>query len=345
VKVTVIGCGRLGAPYAVALVEIGHDVLGVEVDPAALQRLQLGSAQFNEPGLDEAIAAHHTTGRMRFTNSYLDAAAFADIHFVCVPTPQQQGELAADLTAVETAITTLAAHASRCTLIVGKSSIPVGTTARLGKLADQAAAPGVTVDVAWSPDFLRESTSLRDAAQPSRLIIGIPAGRSDIEQTIRTVWAPWLDTGVPLIVTDPATAELAKSAANAFLATKISFINAMAAICEAAGADIRTLSRSLALDPRIGPAMLDAGLGFGGSCIPKDIRALAARADELHVPEGRFLREVDAINIRRRRRVLALVRNTCGGDVTGKRIAVWGRRSSRAPTTSATRPPLRSLPT
>ncbi|MFJ6354855.1 UDP-glucose dehydrogenase family protein [Streptomyces sp. NPDC092046] len=323
-QLTVVGIGRLGAPYAASLAGIGHHVLGVEADLATLAKLQAGRAPFDEPGLGETIAQHAVTGRMRFTDSYDDAAAFADVHFVCVPTPQQHGALAADLSFIEAAVTGLARRARRDCLIVAKSSVPVGTADRLGQLAHQAARPGVTVSVAYSPDFLRESTSMHDAAHPSRIIVGIPAHRPQDETLLRTLWRPWTEAGVDLIVTNLATAELAKSAANGFLATKISYINFISAICEKTGADVRALSRSLALDPRIGPAMLDAGLGFGGSCIPKDIRALYERATELDVPEARFLRDIDAINIRRRHRVVALAREAAGGTLTGKRIAIWG---------------------
>ncbi|WP_369380440.1 UDP-glucose/GDP-mannose dehydrogenase family protein [Streptomyces sp. cg36] len=325
-KVTVIGIGRLGAPYAASLAEIGHDVLGVEPDPKTLGRLTSGLAPFDEPDLGATIAKHAASGTMRFTASYDDAARFADIHFVCVPTPQTAGALAADLSYIEAAVASLAHRARRDCLIVAKSSVPVGTMDRLATLATGAARPGVRVSLAYSPDFLRESTSMTDAARPTRIVVGIQRERDrpDAEDVLRHVWAPWLEAGVPLVVTDWATAELSKSAANAFLATKVSFINFLGAMCEHSGADIQALSATLALDPRIGPAMLDAGLGFGGSCIPKDIRALAERGRELDVPEAGFLRDVDAINIRRRRRVVALTREALGGTLTGQRIAVWG---------------------
>ncbi|WP_103529561.1 UDP-glucose/GDP-mannose dehydrogenase family protein [Streptomyces sp. SM12] len=323
-KVTVIGIGRLGAPYAAALADIGHDVLGVETDPSALARLQAGQAPFDEPGLAETIGRHTATGRMRFTHSYEQAVAFADLHFVCVPTPQKAGALAADLSFITAAVTGLAQRAQRDCLIVAKSSVPVGTTRHLGAETAKAARPGVTVRIAYSPDFLRESTSMTDAAHPSRIVVGIPAQRPEDETLLRAVWDPWVKAGVDLVVTDLETAELAKSAANGFLAAKISYINFISALCEKTGADIRALAHSMGLDPRIGPAMLDAGLGFGGSCIPKDLRALYERSVELHVPEASILRGIDAINIRRRRRVLALTREAVGGTLTGTRIAIWG---------------------
>ncbi|MGW8768269.1 UDP-glucose dehydrogenase family protein [Streptomyces sp. NPDC055815] len=323
-KVTVVGIGRLGAPYAASLAEIGHDVLGIESDPRTLAELRAGRAPFDESGLGETIAKHAATGTMRFTDSYDEAVAFADVHFVCVPTPQRHGALAADLTYIEAAVTGLARRARRDCLIVAKSSVPVGTAQRLGEQAAAVARPGVSVSVAYSPDFLRESTSMQDAARPSRIIVGIPDQRPQDETLLRTIWGPWTAAGVRLIVTNLQTAELAKSAANGFLATKVSYINFISALCEQTGADIHALALSMGLDPRIGPAMLDAGLGFGGSCIPKDIRALYERATELHVPEAAFLKDIDAINIRRRRRVVALTREAAGGALTGKRIAVWG---------------------
>lgn len=323
-KVTVVGIGRLGAPYASSLAEIGHDVLGIEVDTQTLSALTAGTAPFDEPDLDEMIGKHSAAGTLRFSSSYDEAAEFADLHFVCVPTPQKAGGLSADLSYIEAAVLGLARRARRHCLIVAKSSVPVGTTDRLALAAQETARPGVSVTVAYSPDFLRESTSVEDAAQPTRIVVGVPRNRPDVEDMLRSVWGPWIGAGVPLVVTDLATAELAKSAANAFLATKISFINAMGAICERSGADVHGLAMTMGLDPRIGTSMLDAGLGFGGSCIPKDIRALLERGRELEVPETRFLREVDAINIRRQRRVVALAREAVGGTLTGRRVAVWG---------------------
>lgn len=323
-KVTVVGIGRLGAPYASSLAEIGHEVLGIEVDGQTLSALRAGAAPFDEPELGKMIGKHSAAGTLRFSGSYDDASEFADLHFVCVPTPQSPGGLSADLSYIERAVLGLARRARKHCLIVAKSSVPVGTTERLALAAREAARPGVRVAVAYSPDFLRESTSVQDAARPTRIVVGVPKDRPDVEDTLLSVWGPWVSAGVPLVVTDLATAELAKSAANAFLATKISFINAMGAMCERSGADVHGLATAMGLDPRIGASMLDAGLGFGGSCIPKDIRALFDRGRELEVPETRFLREIDAINIRRQRRVVALAREAVGGTLAGRRVAVWG---------------------
>lgn len=321
---TVIGCGRLGAPYLASLAGIGHEVLGLEIDERALARMKSGQAPFDEPGLTEAIVKYSDTNSMYFTDSYAEATAFADLHFVCVPTPQREGALDADLTHATEAVRALARHARQDCLIVLKSSVPVGTCEALATLAQRAARPDVRVSVAYSPDFLRESTSMDDAAHPTRIVVGLPPDSPAAETRLRQAWAPWIADGVPLVVTDWATAELSKSAANGLLATKISYINMIGALCEASGADVRALTQSLALDPRIGPAMLDAGLGFGGSCIPKDIRALLARGQELGIPDAQLLREVDAINTRRRHRVLGMARQALGGSLAAHRIAVWG---------------------
>ncbi|MFF9870292.1 UDP-glucose dehydrogenase family protein [Streptomyces sp. NPDC013953] len=322
-RVSVIGCGRLGAPYAAALADLGHLVLGMDTDPGTASALNAGRAPFDEPGLSESIARHHASGALVMGGSYAAAVAHAAVHFVCVPTPQEENGSGADLRALTAAVLGLAAAAESHTVIVVKSSVPVGTTARLAEQVAAVARRDVRVELAYSPDFLRESTSVQDAARPSRIVLGVASHA--VESVLREAWSGWLAAGVPLVVGDWATAELAKSAANAFLATKMSFVNAMAAVCEASGADVTTLAASLALDPRIGSAMLASGLGFGGSCIPKDIRALSARAGELEVPEAAELfRVVDRINLRRQRRVAALARELLGGSVAGRRIAVWG---------------------
>ncbi|MFJ2008360.1 UDP-glucose dehydrogenase family protein [Streptomyces chartreusis] len=322
-RVSVIGCGRLGAPYAASLADLGHTVLAVDTEPRTVAALAAGLAPFDEPGLSESIRQHHDSGTLTVSHSHAAATAHADLHFVCVPTPQEEGGTGADLSALTSAVLALAAAAERHTVIVAKSSVPVGSTAQLAREVARVVRPGVRVDLAYSPDFLRESTSVQDAARPSRIVLGV--ADSHVEALLREAWSGWLTAGVPLVVTTWETAELAKSAANAFLATKMSFVNAVAALCEASGADVAALAKSLALDPRIGPAMLGSGLGFGGSCIPKDIRALSTRAAELEVPEAASLfRTVDTINLRRQSRVLGLARDVLGGSVTGHRITVWG---------------------
>ena len=312
-RLTVIGTGYLGATHAACMAELGHEVLGVDVDPEKVAALSAGRVPFHEPGLPELIAKHTASGRLRFTTSYAEAGAFGEVHFVCVGTPQRGGSGAADLTYVDAAFAALAAHTAPDALLVGKSTVPVGTAGRLARTHD--------VEVAWNPEFLREGFAVEDTLRPDRLVFGVETERA--EAVLRAVYAPVLAAGTPLVTADFPTAELVKTAANAFLATKISFINAMAEVCEVAGGDVRTLAEALGHDDRIGPKFLRAGVGFGGGCLPKDIRAFAHRAGELGVSLD-FLREVDAINMRRRDRVVELARELCAQDVLGARVAVLG---------------------
>ncbi|MEV0907075.1 UDP-glucose dehydrogenase family protein [Streptomyces hokutonensis] len=315
-RLTVIGTGYLGATHAACMAELGHEVLGVDVDPDKVAALQAGRVPFHEPGLPELIAKHTASGQLRFTTDYAAAGAFADVHFVCVGTPQRQDSGGADLTYVDAAFAAIAEHAAEGALLVGKSTVPVGTA---GRLADTLGPLGA--EVAWNPEFLREGFAVEDTLRPDRLVFGVRTSRA--ETILRQVYAPVLDAGTPLVTADFPTAELVKTAANAFLATKISFINAMAEICEAAGGDVGVLAEAIGHDDRIGRKFLRAGVGFGGGCLPKDIRAFAHRADELGVSLA-FLREVDAINMRRRDKVVELARELCGGSVLGARIAVLG---------------------
>lgn len=312
-RLTVIGTGYLGATHAACMAELGHDVLGVDVDPEKVAALSAGRVPFHEPGLPELIAKHTASGRLRFTTSFAEAGAFGEVHFVCVGTPQRADSGAADLSHVDAAFAALAAHAAPDALVVGKSTVPVGTAERLART--------YATEVAWNPEFLREGFAVEDTLRPDRLVFGVDSARA--ETILRAVYAPVLAAGTPLVTADFPTAELVKTAANAFLATKISFINAMAEVCEAAGGDVRALAEALGHDDRIGPKFLRAGVGFGGGCLPKDIRAFAHRADELGVPLT-FLREVDAINMRRRDRVVELARELCGSDVLGARVTVLG---------------------
>jgi UDPglucose 6-dehydrogenase len=322
-RLTVIGTGYLGATHAACMAQLGFDVLGVDVDQEKIAALQRGELPFYEPGLEELVTAQVEAGRLRFTTSMEEAAAFGDVHFLCVGTPQKKGEFAADLTYVDAAITELAQHLTRPCIVAGKSTVPVGTASRLADLLHELAPAGTGVELAWNPEFLREGFAIEDTLRPDRLVIGVRSARA--EQVLREVYAPLLDTGVPMIVTDYPTAELVKVSANAFLATKISFINAMAEVCEIVHADVTQLGQALALDPRIGGRFLSAGLGFGGGCLPKDIRAFMARAGELGADQAlSFLREVDAINMRRRARMIDLAREQCDGSLLGKRIAVFG---------------------
>jgi UDPglucose 6-dehydrogenase len=322
-RLTVLGTGYLGATHAVCMAELGFEVLGMDVDAAKIETLSAGTAPFYEPRLEPMLRAHLASGRLRFTTSYEEVAAFGDVHFVCVGTPQKRGEHAADLSAVHAVIAGLAPHLSRPCLVVGKSTVPVGTAGRIAERLAALAPAGATARLAWNPEFLREGHAVQDTLRPDRLVLGV--ADDDAERTLREIYARLVEAGVPVVVTDFATAELAKAAANAFLATKISFINAMAEVCEAAGADVTALADVLGHDPRIGRKFLDAGLGFGGGCLPKDIRAFMARAGELGADQAlTFLREVDGINMRQRVRVVDLAREVCGGSFLGVRVGVLG---------------------
>ncbi len=327
VLISVIGCGYLGAVHAACMADLGHDVVGVDTDAAKVEALRAGQAPFYEPGLPELLERAGATGRLRFTTDIAEAAD-ADVHFVCVGTPQRRGENAADLTYVDAAVTALAPLLANRALVVGKSTVPVGTARRLTGMLHAAAPAGDDVVLVWNPEFLREGKAVQDTLHPDRIVYGLPADDEDAayaRKVLDAVYATPLAEGSPQVVTDLATAELVKAAANSFLATKISFINAMSEVCEAAGGDVVQLADAIGLDDRIGRKFLGAGLGFGGGCLPKDIRAFMARAGELGADQAlTFLREVDAINMRRRTRMVDLAREQVGGSLAGKRVAVLG---------------------
>ena len=322
-RISVIGCGYLGAVHSASMAALGHDVVGIDLDGQKVAQLSTGRAPFYEPTLDDLLTEQIHSGRLRFTTD-LAAARGAEVHFICVGTPQKRGENGADLRYVDTAVAALAAHLSPGDVIAGKSTVPVGTAARLAEeLADTE--PGATL--VWNPEFLREGHAVTDTLSPDRFVYGTPDGSEDhpAVAVLDRVYATPLADGTPRLVLDYATAELVKTAANSFLATKISFINAMAEVCEATGADVTRLADAIGLDERIGRKFLNAGIGFGGGCLPKDIRAFMARAGELGADQAlTFLREVDAINMRRRTRVVELTRELCGGSLLGQRIAVLG---------------------
>ncbi|WP_280218069.1 UDP-glucose dehydrogenase family protein [Nocardia neocaledoniensis] len=325
-RCTVFGTGYLGATHAACMAELGHDVVGVDVDPGKVAKLADGVVPFYEPGLDEVLQRNLAAGRLRFTTDYEDAAAHADMHFLGVGTPQKKGEYGADLKYVHAVVDTLAPMLERPAMIVGKSTVPVGTAAALGERARAAA--NVDVEVAWNPEFLREGFAVQDTLRPDRLVLGLDAARERagwVEQQIREIYADLIAAEIPFLLTDLATAELVKVSANAFLATKISFINAVSEVCEATGADVTMLADALGYDARIGRRFLNAGLGFGGGCLPKDIRAFMARSGELGADHAvAFLREVDNINMRRRTKVVDMAARACGGSLLGANVAVLG---------------------
>jgi nucleotide sugar dehydrogenase len=322
-RLTVLGTGYLGTTHAACMADLGFEVLGLDVDQGKIARLSAGELPFYEPDLEPILRRNLENGRLRFTTSYDEAAEFGDVHFICVGTPQKTGEYAADLTCVDDTVTALAPRLTRACVVVGKSTVPVGTAARLARRLARLAPAGAEAELVWNPEFLREGYAVSDTLRPDRIVIGVQSERA--EKILREVYASMISDEIPFIVSDYATAELVKVAANAFLATKISFINAMAEVCEATHADVTKLSEALSHDDRIGGKFLGAGLGFGGGCLPKDIRAFMARAGELGVDQAlSFLREVDAINIRRRIRMVDLARELLGGSFIGRTVGVLG---------------------
>ena len=322
-RISVVGCGYLGAVHAACMAELGHEVTGIDVDEAKIEALSAGRAPFYEPGFDELLTRALGTGRLRFTTDPGCAGlAEAELHFIAVGTPQSETG-AADLSYVDAAVQTLLAGASPGSVVAGKSTVPVGTAAHLAeRLAERDLA------LVWNPEFLREGFAVADTLHPDRIVYGLPAdpGPAQLARArLDEAYARLLSDGIPQIVTDYATAELVKVAANSFLATKISFINAMAELCEATGGDVTALASALGHDDRIGRRFLGAGVGFGGGCLPKDIRAFLARAKELGVHDAvAFLREVDAINQRRRDRVVDLALRSLGDRMPGARVVVLG---------------------
>lgn len=318
-KLSVIGTGYLGATHAAAMSSLGFEVIGIDVDADKISQLQQGRVPFFEPGLSELLTQELATGRLSFTTE-ISAAADCDVHFVCVGTPQLTDSLAADMSYVNNSFAAVAKVAKPGSLIVGKSTVPVGTADRLKQ---EIAEINPQIELAWNPEFLREGFAVEDTLRPNRLVVGVTSDNA--EKVLQEVYKPLLKNDVPWIRADLPTAELVKVAANSFLATKISFINAMAEICEAAGGDVTVLAKSIGYDPRIGSRFLQAGIGFGGGCLPKDIRAFMARSEELGAQQSlEFLREIDSINLRARQRMIDLVRADIGQDLKGKRIAVLG---------------------
>ncbi|MBT2555017.1 UDP-glucose/GDP-mannose dehydrogenase family protein [Arthrobacter sp. ISL-5] len=330
-KISVIGCGYLGAVHAATLASMGHPVVGIDVDPAKVDHLARGFAPFFEPGLDELLRDGRATGRLTFSTDFADAAR-AQIHFLCVGTPQSKTSDGADLSYLVTATESLLPHLSRGSAVVGKSTVPVGTVDMLGGML--AARPDVLLG--WNPEFLRQGTAVKDTLVPDRLVYGVRDGRDaafergsglarGVTAVLDAVYEPLLRAGIPRLVCNFATAELIKSASNAYLATKVSFINAMAELCDASGADVTELSEAMGMDPRIGNRYLHAGLGFGGGCLPKDIRSFRAQAQALDVRSvDDWMGVVDAINLGQRARTVEMAQELCGGYLAGRTVTVLG---------------------
>ncbi len=320
--ISVVGTGYLGATHAACLAACGHEVVGIDTATDRVERLSSGSAPFHEPGLDELLSQGVASGRLRFSTDPA-AAEGAAVHFLCVGTPQRPGSHAADLSALDSAVTSLVPHLVGDALVVGKSTVPVGTAGPLGQRIRREAPAGDRVGMAWNPEFLREGHAVEDSLRPDRLVFGLERDRDG--EVLRDVYAPMIAAGVPVVSTDLATAELAKVSANVMLAARISLVNLLAEVCEAADADVADLTRILGLDDRIGPEFLTPGVGFGGGCLPKDTRAFVARAEELGVAApAAILREVDSINMRQRARTIDLAARLLGGRLKGRRVAVLG---------------------
>ncbi len=318
-RVSVIGTGYLGVTHAACMSTLGFEVIGVDVDAAKIALLSSGKVPFYEPGLEELLQQEIASGRLTFSSDF-SAIAEADVHFICVGTPQSENSLAADLKYVDAALDAIAPICKPGSLVVGKSTVPVGTAARL---RERLLKVNPKVDLAWNPEFLREGFAVEDTLRPNRLVVGVTSDAA--EAKLKEIYQVNLEANTPWVRADLPTAELVKVAANSFLATKISFINAMAEVCEAAGGDVTVLAKAIGYDPRIGSRFLQAGIGFGGGCLPKDIRAFMARAGELGADQAlEFLREIDSINLRARQRVIELVRKDLAEDLSGRKIAVLG---------------------
>jgi len=321
-RVTVIGTGYLGLTHAVCMADLGHEVLAIDVDAEKIAKAARGEAPFFEPGLEPLLRKNTDAGRLRFTLSFAEAGQFGEFHFLCVGTPEGESGRA-DLSQVYAAAEALAPHLTSPCLVVGKSTVPVGTARQVLHRMQAIAPAGARVDLAWNPEFLREGLAVQDSLAPDRIVLGVTSARAAAR--LRQVYRAPLEAGTPLLVMDLETAELVKMAANAFLATKISFINAMAEVCEEAGADVIPLAEALGYDARIGRRFLSPGLGYGGGCLPKDIRGFRATAADLGVGSlVSLLTTVDEINLGRRDRVVALAREAAGGSLTGRRVAVLG---------------------
>ena len=318
-KLSVIGTGYLGATHAACMASLGFEVIGFDTESSKVDLLSKGKVPLYEPDLEELLAEQIKAKRLTFTNKVEDLSD-ADVHFICVGTPQVKNGNAADLTYVNSALESIAKHVKPGGLVVGKSTVPVGTATKLRKRLLEL---NPKADLAWNPEFLREGFAVEDTLRPNRLVIGVVTDSA--ENILKEVYAINLKENTPWVRADLPTAELVKVAANSFLATKISFINAMAEVCEASGGDVTVLAKAIGYDPRIGSRFLQAGIGFGGGCLPKDIRAFMARAEELGASQAvEFLKEIDAINLRARQRIIELVRKDLSDDLVGKKVAVLG---------------------
>jgi len=322
-KVTVIGTGYVGLVTGACLADVGNDVLCIDIDAAKVERLLRGEIPIHEPGLEEVVARNIGSRRLHFTSDYAEAIAHADVFFIAVGTPTDE-DGSADVRHVEAAARELGQRLTRPALLVVKSTVPVGTSERVRRATcNELAARGVDikVSVASNPEFLKEGAAVKDFMHPDRIVIGTE-DREAIE-TLTELYAPFNRNRERLLVLDTRSSELAKYAANAMLATRISFMNELARLAEHLGADIERVRRAIGADPRIGPSFLYAGAGYGGSCFPKDVRALLAMSRENLLP-SRILGAVNDVNEEQKHIVGNRLREALNGDLAGKVIAVWG---------------------
>lgn len=329
-NISVIGCGYLGAVHAATLASMGHTVVGIDVDANKVDHLSRGFAPFYEPGLDELLKDGRATGKLTFSTDFADASG-AQVHFLCVGTPQSKTSDGADLSYLVAASKALHPHLAQGAAVVGKSTVPVGTVDMLGGILSRR--PDVLLG--WNPEFLRQGTAVKDSLVPDRLLYGVPGGQGAaldpngvghrVTAALDAVYEPLLSAGIPRLICNFATAELIKSASNAFLATKVSFINAMAELCDATGANVTELSEAMGMDPRIGSRYLHAGLGFGGGCLPKDIRSFRTQAAALNVSSvDNWMGMVDSINLDQRSRTVETARELCNGFLNGRTVTILG---------------------
>jgi UDPglucose 6-dehydrogenase len=302
------------------MASLGHDVVAFDLDSEKIAEFSSGNLPFFEPGLADLLKAGIKSGKLRFTNELADAISNSEVHFICVGTPQVIESGAADLSQIHSAVKAMAPLLSEGSTVVGKSTVPVGTASWVNKYFSEHAAQNVKL--VWNPEFLREGFAVKDTLHPDRIVLGV-SNDSD-SSLLEKIYSSTIESGTPVIITDYATAELVKVAANAFLATKISFINAFADLCDVVGADVTTLADAIGHDTRIGRRFLNAGIGFGGGCLPKDIRALQARANELGMKDQfEFLNQIDHINTGRRSYLVQQVAIELG-DVKSKNVAILG---------------------
>jgi UDPglucose 6-dehydrogenase len=315
-KVGILGLGHVGLPTAVGFAELGYQVIGTDSDARKVETIAQGKSPFYEPGLEPLLQKNLKAGRLRVTTDVGEAVRASDILFVCVGTPQRP-DGSADLSQVEAVIRTVAENLNGYKLIVEKSTVPVQTAQWIKRTLIRYAGSNATFDVASNPEFLREGTAIHDFFHPDRIVIGVESDRA--KEWLLELYRP---LNAPVVVTDLNTAEIIKHAANSFLALKISFINMVADLCEATGADVVKVAEGIGLDPRIGKHFLQAGLGFGGYCLPKDLKAFIRIAEE-HRVDFSLLKEVERINEARMERFVRKVRQVLW-VLKDKTLAIWG---------------------